>query len=107
MSRYTKRPVTIEARQHDGTEQSATAIAAWIDSCGGTVEVLNDGAHQQYVLHIGTPEGTMCVSPSWWVIQGVEGEFYPCQNSVFELTYEPEMPKNLDELARGWREVTE
>ena len=107
MSRYTKRPVTIEARQYDGTEQSATAIAAWIDSHGGTVEVVNAGAHQQYSVLVRTLEGTMLACASDWVIQGVKGEFYPCQNSVFELTYDPEMPKNLDELARGWREVTE
>jgi hypothetical protein len=29
-----------------------------------------------------------------WIIQGVMGEFYPCKDEIFKMTYEPvdEMP---------------
>jgi hypothetical protein len=38
---------------------------------------------------IDTLEGTMFVTPGDWIIEGVEGEFYPCKPAIFEKTYEP------------------
>ena len=39
-------------------------------------------------LLINTLEGVMRANPGAWVIRGVEGEIYPCKNSIFEATYE-------------------
>jgi hypothetical protein len=38
---------------------------------------------------IKTLEGEMTVSPGDWIIQGVNGELYPCKPDIFEKTYEP------------------
>lgn len=35
-----------------------------------------------------TLEGTMVASPGDYIIQGVNGEFYPCKPDIFEKTYD-------------------
>lgn len=35
-----------------------------------------------------TLEGTMMASPGDYVIQGINGEIYPCKPDIFEKTYE-------------------
>jgi len=37
---------------------------------------------------IRTLEGGHIVCPGDWVIEGVAGEFYPCKDSIFKMTYE-------------------
>jgi hypothetical protein len=39
-------------------------------------------------LEISTIEGIMRVFPGDWIIRGVKGEFYPCKNDIFLMTYE-------------------
>lgn len=39
-------------------------------------------------LLIHTIEGVMKASPGDWIIQGTEGELYPCKPSVFQRKYE-------------------
>jgi hypothetical protein len=39
-------------------------------------------------LSIDTIEGVMLAQVGDWIIQGVEGELYPCKHSVFVATYE-------------------
>ena len=36
-----------------------------------------------------TLEGGHLVLPGAWIITGVKGEHYPCDNEIFEMTYEP------------------
>jgi hypothetical protein len=38
---------------------------------------------------INTLEGEMRANEGDWIIQGVEGEIYPCKPSIFAATYEP------------------
>lgn len=40
-------------------------------------------------ISIQTLEGTMRAAPSDYLIQGIQGEFYPCKPDIFESTYEP------------------
>jgi hypothetical protein len=40
-------------------------------------------------LTIETLEGNMTAREGDWVIKGVNGEFYPCKQDIFEKTYEP------------------
>lgn len=35
-----------------------------------------------------TLEGTMTAYPGDWIIKGVNGEFYPCKDDIFQKTYE-------------------
>ncbi|AWB55776.1 hypothetical protein M8868_11460 [Pasteurella multocida] len=37
---------------------------------------------------IQTLEGVMTARENDWIIQGVNGEFYPCKPDIFEKTYE-------------------
>lgn len=39
-------------------------------------------------LLIPTLEGDILASDGDWIIQGVNGEFYPCKPDIFEKTYE-------------------
>ena len=51
--------------------------------------------HDAYIT-IDTLEGSMRAILSDWIIKGVKGEFYPCKDDVFNLTYEP-VPEAADE----------
>ncbi|MDD5061108.1 MAG: hypothetical protein PHN44_02360 [Candidatus Marinimicrobia bacterium] len=39
-------------------------------------------------IKIDTREGTLCGYPGEWLITGVEGEKYPCDDAIFRKTYE-------------------
>jgi hypothetical protein len=38
-------------------------------------------------VEIETWEGTMTAEPGDWIIRGIQGEIYPCKDSVFKQTY--------------------
>lgn len=89
VSLYRKRPVVIEARQFDGT--NGVELVEWMDEStypGGIAAHLWGGDVDPRIT-IKTLEGPMIARPGWWVIQGVQGEFYPCDPDIFDLTYEP------------------
>ena len=91
-AKYRKRPAVIEAMQWDGTAEGATPIIDWVLANGGTARFseARDRNEMVPILAINTIEGTMAGLAGWWIIRGVEGEFYPCKPSVFDATYEPE-----------------
>ena len=39
-------------------------------------------------FYVQTLEGDMRGNPGDWLIVGVKGELYPCENSIFQETYE-------------------
>ena len=39
-------------------------------------------------MFVTTPNGDVKVGIDDWIIQGVAGELYPCQQEIFEQTYE-------------------
>ena len=82
--KYRKKPVVIEAKQITSFERLA-AISTWLDAFGVPHTIL---IHEQ-ALVIPTLEGDMKASSGDYVIQGVQGEFYPCKPDIFEATYEP------------------
>ena len=41
-----------------------------------------------YEMKINTLEGVMTAVEGDWIIQGVNGEIYPCKPDIFEKTYE-------------------
>lgn len=87
---YQKRPVKIEAQQHDGSHRSAVELSRWIG--GGAGIACGDGAESPadllWEISIPTLEGVMRARPGDFVIRGVQGEFYPCKPDIFEATYE-------------------
>ena len=74
---FVKKPIPISAVKWDGTNEEE--IAAF---CGATA-VIEDG-----VLTIHTLEGDMRARKDDYIIKGVRGEFYPCERTIFEETYE-------------------
>lgn len=77
MAKFRKRPLVIEAVQWTGANEAE--MNAFLGR-----EYSNHGG----LLRIRTPEGVMEAAASAWVIKGVMGEFYPCQDDVFQATYE-------------------
>jgi hypothetical protein len=79
--KYRKNPVEIEAVQ-------------WVsDNIEQVYEMLGDNliinTDEDEVKHfINTLEGKMEMSWGDYIIKGVKGEFYPCREDIFLLTYE-------------------
>jgi hypothetical protein len=78
MGRYTKIPVTISAVQWTG--KNKVEIEEFLDG-NENGEFKGDG------LFISTLEGTMRASKDDYIIQGINGEFYPCKPDIFAKTY--------------------
>jgi len=91
---YRKKPVEIQAVQFDGAEESAKKIASFSpeiivfrENQGG---ILFD-CKTIWLLKIKTLEGIMAAYEGDWIIKGVKGEFYPCKDDIFKMTYEAVM----------------
>jgi len=87
--KYRKKPVVIEAIQWTGNN-----LREIIDFIG-LHESANKWTWQEYEavvsrdgLKIFTLEGPFIASVGDFIIQGVNGEFYPCKPDIFEKTYE-------------------
>lgn len=80
MAKYRKKPVVIEARQFDGTDESVEWLLPQLKS-GEIGRATNK-------LYIKTLEGVMTANKGDYIIKGVNGEFYPCKPDIFEQTYE-------------------
>ncbi len=97
--RYRKKPIEIEAHQwfkngdhpNDGPAENEGELVRYfrrpdIDGKSGC-------SLCGYVFHahgwIDTLEDGHRVCPGDWIIEGVQGEFYPCKPDIFEETYEP------------------
>lgn len=88
MRQYRKKPVVIEAVQINS--ENVEWVAEW---CGGEVisrSFTPDNDETYYGIDINTLEGVMSGLDRYWIIKGVQGEFYPCKPDIFEATYEPE-----------------
>ncbi|HGF8104448.1 TPA: hypothetical protein QFG02_001875 [Enterococcus faecium] len=79
--KYRKKPVVVEAIQL--TNKNLLEVKEW---CNG--ELVPNAETSGYDLYISTLEGIMHVDINDYIIQGVEGEFYPCKPDIFEKTYE-------------------
>lgn len=76
--KYRKKPVVIEAIQWTGEnlkEILEFANSSYLDK-------------DNYTLKIDTLEGTMTADRGDYIIKGVNGEFYPCKEDIFNKTYE-------------------
>ena len=89
MTRYTKKPVAVEALQISG---NLTEIKEFIGENGeayieDTAWKLGKGKpHTIVVIH--TLEGDMRATDGDYIIKGVKGEFYPCREDIFNETYQ-------------------
>jgi len=87
---FKKKPVVIEAVQWTGDN-----LRTVIDFCGLHPSASQYGweSYESLVkeegLKIFTLEGKMNADIGDWIIKGVKGEFYPCKDEIFKLTYDP------------------
>jgi hypothetical protein len=98
MYNFRKKPLVIQAfqmtkeRRVDKRDWPEWLNKAWNNNWpeAGTVSceshLKSDGSDR---LVISTLEGIHTVSWGDWIIQGVNGELYPCKPEIFEKTYEP------------------
>ena len=79
--------LVIKAARLTNDPHHAQSIAAW---CGGhySPDSNPDGSDEMQFVVISTLEGKMLAAPGDWIIQGVNGEFYPCKDDIFRKTYE-------------------
>jgi hypothetical protein len=50
--------------------------------------IVVEAVQMDRVFQVETIEGVMTGNPGDWLITGVEGEQYPCKDSIFKATYE-------------------
>ena len=81
MGKFRKKPVVIEARQL--TYLNINTLEQW---CGGSIKGTKLPLGEQ-CIDIQTLEGEIRASMGDWIIQGINGEFYPCKPDIFEATY--------------------
>lgn len=79
--KYRKKPTVVEAMQL--TNENLLEVKEW---CNG--ELVPNAETSGYDLYISTLEGIMHADINDYIIQGVEGNFYPCKPDIFEKTYE-------------------
>ena len=85
--KYRKKPVVIEAFQYDGDFKNRDGeyyIPQWGIDAEKEGVLYFDGP----TLKIKTLEGDHIASVGDYIIQGVNGELYPCEPDIFEKTYE-------------------
>lgn len=84
MSKYRKKPVVIDAFLLDSNSGAPHWFLQAVET--GVVEIHHK---KKYILlKIKTLEGTMKAKEGDYIIQGVNGEIYPCKADIFEKTYE-------------------
>jgi len=92
--KYRKIPVEIEAFKYEGKFHNDKGI--WI-APGWILKALMETVicKEKGELYIYTLEGEMHVSVGDYIIQGVNGELYPCKPDIFEKTYVPANNKSI------------
>lgn len=92
--KYRKKPVIIEAFQYDGDLKGSDGkyyVPEWMVRAvenGIAYYAQENPVEPPIELYIVTLEGHYHVSVGDFIIQGVNGELYPCKRDIFEKTYE-------------------
>ncbi len=88
MPKFRKKPVVIEAVRV--APDAAPALRALAEGSPTTlVPYMHGPGGSLGYVEVQTLEGTMIGQQGDWIIRGVAGELYPCQDSIFRATYEP------------------
>ena len=105
--KFRKKPVIVEAFKYDGDLKDRNGlfyVPFWAQEAYKK-GIMYYGAETCDLppceLYIETLEGTHHVSVGDYVIQGVNGELYPCKPDIFEKTYEEVKEVPTDALAMG------
>lgn len=85
MAQYRKKPVIIEAIQFN--RNNWNEILEFTNNTAHTITIEKriDG---NCTCIIPTLEGQHIANEGDYIIRGVKGEYYPCKNDIFEMTYD-------------------
>jgi hypothetical protein len=95
MAKYRKKPVVVDAFQLNDWRNK---FPDWFEEAvrNGKAQVFADSGEFAVLIH--TLEGTMGAVEGDYIIQGVNGEIYPCKPDIFAKTYEPHMEEMLQSI---------
>lgn len=98
MNRYVKKPIAIEAVKWKGFNNDE------IKDFDGDAD---NGIPPSVDCSIETLEGVMKANVGDYIIKGVNGEFYPCKQDIFEKTYlhEDDMMSNISDGYHTFNEL--
>lgn len=82
-----KKPVIINCVKYLGDTSITEKSPSWITKAYEKGIIYRDPIKQRD-FYIKTLEGNMLISPGDIIIEGIEGEIYPCKPDIFEKTYE-------------------
>lgn len=85
MSKYRKKPVVIEAMLF--TDETKEDVRIWCTNLQYNISPSYNNENKPCLI-IPTLEGDMICNFGYYLIKGVNGEFYPCKPDIFEKTYE-------------------
>lgn len=85
---YINKPVVKEAIRYQGAGNfyGDGRLPDWLWTAFETEVITTTNGHDP--IFINTLEGKMEVGVGDWIIQGVQGELYPCKPDIFEQSYE-------------------
>ncbi len=89
--KYRKKPMVIEAiRYLGGNYWGADHKPQWLLAAfdNDLISYYEDSKNVATCIIIKTLEGQMQLLQGDWLIKGIEGELYPCKNTIFKMTYE-------------------
>lgn len=93
--KYKRLPVVIEAfqmtkkRRWDNKDWPNWLHKAWNAPHGENALWISPDDTERELLVCGTLEGVHCITWNDYIIQGINGEIYPCKPAIFHKTYEP------------------
>lgn len=94
MPKFRKKPVVVEAFQitretrWDNRDWPSWLNMTWQKDCEVRALFPDQEAAPDGELFIYTLEGVHIASLGDWIIQGVNGEIYPCKPDIFQKSYE-------------------
>lgn len=107
---YTKKPVTIQAWQLNLKDpKNIIQMYELVNNVDvSTLQMVAESHIQGEIrrhggLPIKTLEGKMIASDGYYIIRGVNGEFYPCKPDIFEKTYMPD--PNIEDYINRIRDL--
>ena len=89
--KYKKKPVVIEAVQYKDWSNEKPIFSESLDWINNAIEdgvIFLGERGTGYMLVIKTLEGNMVVNSGAFIIKGVQGELYACDQEIFKQTYE-------------------
>ena len=106
IQKFKKKPVEIEAIQYTG--KNDFEISKWSNDLVYPSPVLEPAENNPSgsYLQIKTLEGVMTAIVGDWIIKGVKGEFYPCKNDIFLVSYDVVIPKKVQDAQKFLQECS-